>query len=167
MTRSDLQLATDFVHRWAALTKNRRARIVNQMPVAAVQAAALDHPDLATVHVTSGSLRERCFLEHFRRALRDPVGSVREIAPHGLSCERCRSEPLCVADVVADLIDILASDPSAEVRHKTVILLSRFVGRDARAGETRFPSVYALSEFSHTQGQVRAWVGVHRRSPLP
>jgi N-acetylglucosamine kinase-like BadF-type ATPase len=36
---------------------------------------------------------------------------------------------------VVDLIDILASDRSAEVRHKTVILLARFVGRDARAGE--------------------------------
>src|SRR6516162_931878 len=105
MTRSDLQLATDFVHRWAALTKNRRARIVNQMPVAAVQAAALDHPDLA--------MRRLCLflLDHyasdaswntFRHALRDPVASVREIALHGLSCERCRSEPLCVADVVAD-----------------------------------------------------------------
>jgi hypothetical protein len=56
-------------------------------------------------------------------------------AGHGLSCERCRSEPLCVTEVVVDLINILASDPSAEVRHKTVILLSRFAGRDARAGE--------------------------------
>ena len=118
--------------------KNRRARIVNQMPVAAVQAAALNHSDLA--------MRRLCLflLDHyasdaswstFRRALRDPVASVREIAVHGLSCERCRSESLCVADVVTDLIDILASDPSAEVRHKTVILLARFVGRDARVGE--------------------------------
>jgi HEAT repeat protein len=138
MSRSDLQLAADFARRWAALTKNRRARIANQIPVAAVQAAALGHPNLA--------MRRLCLflLDHyasdaswntFRRALRDPVASVREIALHGLSCERCRSEPLCVADVVVDLIDILASDPSAEVRHKAVILLARFVGRDPRAGE--------------------------------
>jgi hypothetical protein len=54
---------------------------------------------------------------------------------HGLSCERCRSEALCVADVVTDLVDILASDPSAEVRHKTIAVLVRFVSRDERAGE--------------------------------
>jgi hypothetical protein len=124
MTRSDLQLATDFVRRWAALAQNKRARIVDHMPLAAVQAAALDHPNLA--------IRRLCLflLDHyasdaswniFRRALRDPVASVREIALHGLSCERCRSEPICVADVVADLVDIVASDPSADVRHKTVI----------------------------------------------
>ena len=34
-----------------------------------------------------------------------------------------------------DLADILASDPSAEARHKTVAVLARFVGRDGRAAE--------------------------------
>src|SRR5262245_21288733 len=69
----------------------------------------------------------------FRLALRDPVASVREVALHGLSCERCRTEDLCVADVVTDLIDVLTSDPNAEIRHKAVAALARFLGRDGRA----------------------------------
>jgi hypothetical protein len=71
----------------------------------------------------------------FRLALRDPVASVREVALHGLSCERCRTTALCVADVVADLVDILVHDPSAEVRHKTVAVLARFADRDERVIE--------------------------------
>src|SRR6266581_4450160 len=129
MTRTDLEVANDFVHGWVASPKQRRARLGRKLPVAAVQLAALRHPDLG--------MRRFCLflLDHyasdassdvFRRALRDPVASVREVALHGLSCERCRSEDLCVADVVTDLVDILASDPSPEVRHKTVAVLVRF-----------------------------------------
>jgi hypothetical protein len=138
MTRTDLEFASDFVHRWAALPKERRARLRKQIPIAAVRAAALSHPDLA--------MRRFCLflLDHyasdvssdiFRRALRDPVASVREGALHGLACERCRHGDICVADVVTDLVEILASDPNAEVRHKTVAALARFIGRDSRAGE--------------------------------
>lgn len=138
MARSDLALATDFVRRWTVLPNQRRARFAKEIPVAAVQAAALNHSDFG--------IRRSCLflLDHygsdaswdtFRRALRDPVASVREVALHGLSCERCRSTALCVADAVTDLIDTLASDPSAEVRHKTVVVLARFVNRDGRARE--------------------------------
>ena len=138
MTRTALEIANDFVHRWGALPKERRARLGWQIPVAAVQVAALSHPDLA--------MRRFCLflLDHyagdvssdtFRRALRDPVASVREGALHGLACERCRHEDICVTDVVTDLTEILASDPNAEVRHKTVAALARFIGRDSRAGE--------------------------------
>ena len=138
MTRSDLELANDFVHRWAALSKERRSRISKQIPVTAIQTAALGHPDPA--------MRRFCLflLDHyandlssniFRRALHDPVASVRESALHGLACERCRNEEICVSDVVTDLADILASDQSAEVRHKTVAALARFIGRDGRANE--------------------------------
>ena len=70
-----------------------------------------------------------------RSALRDPVASVREGALHGLACERCRHDDICVTDVVTDLVEILASDPNAEVRHKTVVALARFLSRDNRAGE--------------------------------
>jgi hypothetical protein len=136
MTPSDLELANDFVRRWLALSKQRRSRLGKQMPIAAVQAAALTHPDLA--------IRRFCLflLDHyandessevFRRALRDPVAMVRELALHGLACERCRIEELDVADVVTDLAVLLASDPSAEVRHKTVGVLARFMDRDERA----------------------------------
>src|SRR5262245_31390403 len=138
MTRSDLEVANDFVRRWGTLSKRRRARLGGEIPVAAVQVAALGHPDLAT--------RRSCLflLDHyasstswnvFRLALRDPVASVREVALHGLSCERCRTTALCVADVVADLVDILVHDPSAEVRHKTVAVLARFADRDGRVIE--------------------------------
>jgi len=138
MARTDLELATDFVHQWGALSKDRRARLGKQIPVAAVQVAALSHPDLA--------MRRFCLflLDHyasdvsseiFRRALRDPVASVRENALHGLTCERCRHEDICVTDVVTDLIEIMTSDPNAEVRHKTVAALARFIDRDARAGQ--------------------------------
>src|SRR5262249_41311410 len=138
MTRSDLELASDFVRRWKALPNQRRGRLGKELPTAAVQAAALSHSDL--------EVRRSCLflLDHyasdaswdtFRRALRDPVASVREVALHGLSCERCRSAALCVTDVVTDLIGILACDPSAEVRHKTVAVLVRFLHRDGRAGQ--------------------------------
>jgi hypothetical protein len=138
MTRTDLEVASDFAHRWLALPKERRARLGKQIPVAAVQVAAISHPDPA--------MRRFCLflLDHytsdvstdtFRRALRDPVASVREGALHGLACERCRHGDICVTDVVTDLVEILASDPNAEVRHKTVVAFSRFIGRDGRAGE--------------------------------
>ena len=138
MTRSDLEIANDFVRRWGALSKQRRARCGGEIPVAALQVAALGHPDLA--------IRRSCLflLDHyasdaswnvFRLALRDPVASVREVALHGLSCERCRIDELCVADVVKDLMDILTSDSNPEVRHKAVAALARFLGRDGRAGE--------------------------------
>jgi hypothetical protein len=136
MARTDLEVAHDFVQRWLALPKERRARLGDQIPVAALQIAALSHPDLG--------MRRCCLylLDHyasdastdtFRRALRDPVPSVREGALHGLACERCRHDDICVTDVVTDLIEILGSDPNAEVRHKTVAALARFIGRDGRA----------------------------------
>ena len=139
MTRSNLEVASDFVHRWAALPKERRARLGKQIPVAAVQVAALSHPDMG--------MRRSCLflLDHyasdvssdtFRLALHDPVASVRESALHGLACETCRHEDICVPDVVTDLVEILAFDRNPEVRHKSVAALARFVDRDdARAGE--------------------------------
>ena len=138
MTRSELELSNDFIHRWTALARERRARVSRQMPVASVQVAALSHPDPA--------LRRICLflIDHyasdvssdtFRRALHDPVAAVRESALHGLACERCRHEDICVTDVVTDLVAILGSDSNAEVRHKTVAALARFLGRDARARE--------------------------------
>jgi hypothetical protein len=138
ITRSDLELANDFIRRWASLPRERRARLGKQIPVAAVQVAAVGHPDPA--------MRRFCLflLDHyasdlssdtFRRALHDPVAAVRESALHGIACERCRHEDVCVADVVTDLVEILASDRNAEVRHKTVAALARFIGRDGRASE--------------------------------
>jgi HEAT repeats len=136
MARSDLEVAHDFVHRWLALPKERRARLGNQVPVQALQIAALNHPDLAMRRFCLGLLDRYASdvsADIFRHALRDPVPSVREGALHGLTCERCRHEDICVTDVVTDLVEILGSDPNAEVRHKTVAALARFIGRDDRA----------------------------------
>ena len=95
-------------------------------PIAAVQAAALHHENAKT--------RSACLsvLDHwandesasvFRVALSDPVPKVRLQALHGLSCERCRTGELCLADVVPTLLDALSSDPSPKVRHTAVITL--------------------------------------------
>jgi hypothetical protein len=97
MVRSDLEVASDFVQRWTALRKDRRTRLGQQIPIPAVQAAALSHADPA--------MRRFCLflLDHyacdvssdiFRRALRDPVASVRGSALHGLACERCRHDDI-------------------------------------------------------------------------
>jgi hypothetical protein len=128
MMRSDLEVASDFVDRSAALPKERRARLGKQIPVAAVQVAALSHLDL-------GMGRFSLFLldhyasdvssDTFRRALHDPVASVRDSAVHGLACETCRHEDVCVPDVATDRVEILASDRNAEVRHN-VAALARF-----------------------------------------
>jgi hypothetical protein len=127
-----------FVREWTAAPRGRRSSVGERMPVAAVRAAALMHPDPL--------MRRSClfFLDHydcddsletFRQALRDPVSFVRESALHRIACERCRHEEICVSDVVADLVRLLASDTNSEVRHKTVVALGRFLDRDIRAPE--------------------------------
>ena len=60
---------------------------------------------------------------------------VREIALHGLTCERCRTTELCAADVTPDLVRALEDDPSPKVRHATVGILLRLSSRDARASD--------------------------------
>ena len=69
----DLEVASDFVYRWAALPKEHRARLGKQIPVAAVQVAALSHPDLGMRRFClfpAGSLRKRPFLRTPFAALR-------------------------------------------------------------------------------------------------
>jgi hypothetical protein len=135
---SSIEDAVRFVREWTSAPRSRRSSIGERMPVAAVRAAALTHPD--------SLMRRSClfFLDHydcdgsvetFRLALSDPVSFVRERALHGIACERCRHEEICVSDVVGDLVRLLASDTNPEVRHKTVVALGRFLGRDVRAPE--------------------------------
>jgi hypothetical protein len=61
----------------------------------------------------------------FALALRDPVELVRHAALHSLACETCRTEELCVADVVPHLVEVLFADTSPELRHKAVPVLLR------------------------------------------
>ena len=129
--------AEDFLARFGALPRRAWETAGVQLPLAAVQAAALDHP--------SAVVRRDCLtmLDHhandesaavFRASLRtDPVPRVRVHALHGLACERCRSEELCVADVLLDLVRALDGDPSPKVRHAAAVTLVGLAGRDERA----------------------------------
>jgi hypothetical protein len=69
----------------------------------------------------------------FALALRDPVELVRHAALHSLACETCRTEELCVADVVPHLVGVLSGDPSSELRHKAIPVLLRLADRDPQA----------------------------------
>lgn len=69
----------------------------------------------------------------FALALQDRFAPVRNMALHSIACETCRTEALCVADVVPRLIDVLTGDPDVELRHKTIPVLLRFDDRDSRA----------------------------------
>lgn len=107
-------------------------------PVAAVQAAALHHPNARVRHDCLSALdhhANEASAEIFRKALNDPVPRVRTIALHGLACERCRESELCVSDVVPALTAVLESDPSPKVRHDAVRILVRLSSRDERAGK--------------------------------
>ena len=138
MTATPAQRAAahGFLARWEAASRRERERMGGRLPVAALQAVALDDPD--------PWVRRDCLslLDHhahdrsagvFRQALHDPVPPVRELALHGLACERCGSEPVWSADVVPDLVEVLAGDPSPEVRHKALAALVGFAVRDGDA----------------------------------
>jgi hypothetical protein len=127
-----------FFRRWNALPNKHRYQLVPEVPIPEMQLAAIADPN--------PWLRRGClsFLDHhandesihvFLRALDDPVPFVREMALHGLSCERCRADELCVADVVPVLARVLATDTSPEVRHKVVPLLMNLVSRSSPAQE--------------------------------
>jgi hypothetical protein len=129
-------VATEFLRRWNALPNKQRYQLAPEVPISDMQVAARTHPD--------PWVRRSClgFLDHyasdastrtFLAALDDPVTFVREVALHGLACERCRAAELCVADVVPILSGVLATDSSPEVRHKVVPILLRLSDRDPRA----------------------------------
>jgi HEAT repeat protein len=107
-------------------------------PIPAMQVAAVSHPN-ARVRRDALNLLDHYANDEsvlvFRAALQDPVPRVRVIALHGLACERCRADELCVADVVPALVDALESDPSPRVRHDVVPILLRLAGRDRRAAD--------------------------------
>ena len=135
---ADVAEATNFLKQFFQGTAKQRARRVVKAPLGAVQTAALHHPD--------PWVRRDClfFLDHyandqsmalFARALGDPVEFVRNMALHGLSCQACKSEVLCTADVAAGLVEVLEHDPSHELRTKAIQLL--FQLSDGRPGPGR------------------------------
>jgi hypothetical protein len=134
--RHDHAQAVGFLQRFGATSTKRRSSVAAGAPIAQLQAAALHHPD---PFVRRGCLD---FLDHhaneestsvFALALRDPVELVRHTALHSLACETCRTEELCVPDVVPQLVEVLFADPSPELRHKAIPVLLRLADRDRRA----------------------------------
>ncbi len=131
-----LERVDNFLRRWNAVPHKQKHCLTKEIPLADMQIAAVDHPDPWA--------RRAClyFLDHyandtstytFLAALDDPVTPVRELALHGLACEQCRAVELCVADVVPVLSRVIASDTSADIRHRAIPILLRLSGRDARA----------------------------------
>ncbi len=135
-TTSGFSDVDDFLAGFAQVQPRKRSRAAERAPLARVQLAALGHPD--------PFVRRACldFLDHhandesgavFAAALADPVEPVRNMALHSIACERCRSEELCLTDVVPALIRVLETDPSPEMRHKAIPKLLEFADRDPRA----------------------------------
>ena len=135
-TTSGFSDVDDFLASFAQVPPRKRSRAAERAPLARVQIAAREHPD--------PFVRRDCldFLDHhandesgavFAAALADPVEPVRNMALHSIACERCRSEELCLTDVVPALIGVLETDPSPEMRHKAIPKLLEFADRDPRA----------------------------------
>jgi hypothetical protein len=132
----DLDTVGDFLRRWNALPNKQRYRIAHDIPIAEMQTAAVLHPNPWT--------RGGClfFLDHyaneestatFLAALDDPISPVRAMALHGLACEQCRDDALCVSDVVPVLSRVVRSDPSPDIRHMAIPILLRLSDRDPLA----------------------------------
>jgi HEAT repeat protein len=132
----DLATVDDFIGRYRALPNKKRRFQASDLPIAEMQTAAIRHRD--------PWVRRTClsFLDHyandestttFLAALDDPVTPVREMALHGLACERCRTTELCVEDVVPVLSRVVDADASPDIRQKAIPILMRLAPRDSRA----------------------------------
>jgi hypothetical protein len=147
VSTEDLKAVENYFKEWrdvvreavdSGLPAQQWKRLLPSAPIAAVQAAALHHPnprrrrDCLTVldHEASDAS-----VNTFREALADPVPRVRQVALHGLACERCRESELCVADLVPTLIGTLKGDANAKVRHAALGILVALSDRDDRVGE--------------------------------
>jgi HEAT repeat protein len=130
--------AGQYLKQFFSATPRQKSRMVKKAPLADLQAAALHDPDPFG--------RREClfFLDHhaneastavFAEALHDPVDFVRNAALHSIACESCRTEELCVADVVPGIVAVLDGDPKPELRMKAIPTLLRLGGRDRRAWE--------------------------------
>ena len=134
LSESDRQAAEDYFRDWwRALDEFRpTGRPFREfrgvpVPVAALQAAAVGHPNPKVRRACLGALDHEAndeSMDVFRRCLEDPVPRVRLAALHGLGCQRCKLDPVGAGDAVADLMLVAKSDPSPKVRQATVALLA-------------------------------------------
>ncbi len=130
--------AAQYLHRFSASTSKQKSRLVKKAPLEDLHTVALHNAD--------PTVRLEClfFLDHYANeastavfavALQDPVVTVRNAALHSIACESCRTEELCVTDVVPAIAGVLASDPSPDLRTKAISTLLRLTSRDRRAWE--------------------------------
>jgi hypothetical protein len=157
----------EFLRRLAATAPKRRSRVASSASVQRIQSAALNHTDAFARRACLG------FLDHyandssaavFARALADPVEPVRHIALHSIACERCRTDELCATDVVPLLAEILRTDPSPEIRHKSIPVLLRLSDRDPSARAAVEESTQHDPDELVREVALRALAGEHIRS---
>ena len=126
------------LERWRR-TGGRWSEFDGGVPIEAMQAAALTHPNPKIRRDALGVLDHAAndvATSTFRAALADPVPRVRRFALHGLACERCRIGEVRVDEIVTDVLRVLRDDPNPRVRHAAIDVLVRFMDRDERIVET-------------------------------
>lgn len=116
----------------------------------------LSHPN---VHIRRGCAgfmdhhgTDACFAPLQQVAMHDPAPSVRRVAVHSASCQRCKPQPL-TKDLVGLLVQSALSDPNRRVREMAIIGLRR-QPPDARA-------VVALEKILNTETDPRLWREAH------
>ena len=125
-----------FLRSWEHAPRRTRERLRSKVPIGEMKLAAIEHEN--------PWVRRSClsFLDHhaadesagvFLQALDDPVAPVRDLALHGLACEQCRADDLCVTEVTPRIARVLEDDPNPEVRFKAIPILRRLATRDGSA----------------------------------
>src|SRR3954454_7689785 len=103
MSRSEAEVADDYLRWLEVAPQDRAGRRRREAPVTALQSAALADPDpfrRARCLAVLDHVANEASTDVFVAALADPVADVRRHAVHGLTCERCRTTKLCLVDVV-------------------------------------------------------------------
>jgi hypothetical protein len=130
ISESDRQAVDNYFRDWWAAARQFRStgRPFGEfpgvpVPLSALQAAALAHPNPKTRRACLGVLDHEAndeSMDVFRRCLADPVPRVRLAALHGLGCQRCKHNPVDSYDVAPDLMVLARTDPSPKVRQAVV-----------------------------------------------
>ena len=97
------------------------------VPVSALQAGALSHPNPKVRRSCLGVLDHEVndqSMPVFLRALADEVPRVRLAALHGLSCQRCKVDPIDTELVMDVLRQVIRQDPSPKVRQAAVAAMA-------------------------------------------
>ena len=116
----------------------------------------LSHPNVRVRRGCAGFMdhhgTDACFAALQWAALHDPAPSVRRVAVHSASCQRCKPSPL-TGDLVGLLVQVVLSDANRRVRENAIWGL-RHQARDARA-------VAALEEILRNETDARLRTHAH------